>query len=345
MFSNVTIENRKSVKKQIKKRFITFLGLILLILPLDLWGSDLKFSTDFQNITNLSQWYGVGSNAYKKLSVFNNLPGSGYPQNLITVCDKNGINEYHEIAIQTVDRGGSNTTALYLSTMKDDYPNRWSANVVPDKANPWTEYYQEWKVRYSNGFISRLRSGAYWNSQHTIMHDSLQTIVFQLVGNGTKVHTRFQLYDETSACADSKRGSNCGVGIDPNAINILSGTATGPFGRFLYITDDTKEIIGNKWYTFGIYYKAGVGDGGEIKFFLDGELILHFSGDTAGSVAMPMTIHYLKLYGSSQTMPHEMWIDDYKLYDGIPSNISSKEDFPNISGIAPPSNISIGAGQ
>ena len=192
---NIIIKNRI-------RRINLILGFTFLILiSNNATANEIIFETDFEDLNQLSSWKSIGNNAYKKVEVFKNLPGSGSPDNFITVCNKTDIDNYHSAYIEDVERDNSITKALYLSTRKKDYPNRWSANIVPDSSHPWKEYYQEWKVKYSNSFMTMLGSGATYNSQHTIMHDNLQTIVLQLYGRDNGVYTRFQLYDEATACS------------------------------------------------------------------------------------------------------------------------------------------------
>ena len=57
---------------------------------------------------------------------------------------------------------------------------------------------------------------------------------------------------------------------------------------------------------------------------------------------MPMTIHYLKLYGSMiGDVAHEMWIDDYKLYDREPVIISFDEKLDIERALLPPQKVSV----
>ena len=97
--------------------------LIILILPYNLWGKELIFSTNFENSVDISNWYECWVECYKSISSFKNLPGSGYPGNLLTMCGKSDIENYHKVRIESVNRNGANTKALYFLTIKYNYPN------------------------------------------------------------------------------------------------------------------------------------------------------------------------------------------------------------------------------
>ena len=310
-------------QKSLTKKCIYFLMLsIFFLCPSQSSSANLKFSANFESDNFISTWHGVGQNAYKTISAFEKLPGSGSPGNFLTVCDRPDIQNYHQANIESVIREGKSSKTLFLSTTKFDYPNRSSGNIQGGSDFYWNEYFQEWKVKYSNTFISKHGSGSYWNSQHTIFHNGLQTIVLQLIGNGGGVYTQFQLYDESYACSVSNKSSGCGFGINKNNVHVNAGELEGS-GKFFYLSNKSKKIYGEKWYKFGIYYRGGVGSNGEVIFYIDETPILHFIGDTAGDSSRPSDINYIKLYGSSGSIPHEMWIDDFKIYDGIPYKTSS----------------------